>query len=102
MATIVVSIGRNEPGHGEMGWHDWCDFQNRVRSAILPIGTIVFDGTSLDELWEGEPEESCTIVAVGVGELMLERLRRDLAMYAHTWGQEAIALTVGQTELIRP
>lgn len=100
--TTTVSIGRDCAGN-ELEEPQWAAFCDAIVAALEDVGLIVvFAGTGTG-YWQpapGEPvvtEESFTAVAVGTPISLLRPLLADLA---DRFGQEAIALTTGETDLV--
>ena len=100
MTTATVSIGRNV-GDKPLSPDRWLAFKYAVRQCLGEDATVHVDGaTSLGE-WQGMSEESATWVA----DITPERasvLGRHLAKVALEYGQDAIALTLGETRLVTP
>jgi uncharacterized protein (DUF1330 family) len=99
--TLIVGIGRNVPGGGPLNWLEWGEFRTRVTAAIRESGhTPLFRGEGIGE-WEGEYEDSYTVVALPDGdEANLDALKVALEELRKTYRQEAIAVTVGSTTLV--
>lgn len=99
MATVTVSIGRNV-GSEPMPDYEWSQFVELVRLAVKRDASAVYvDAAASRGEWEGIAEDSRTWVA-DIDEWDLGALRNSLRQYAVTFGQDAIALTVGTTELV--
>jgi hypothetical protein len=99
--TVTVTIGRNV-GDVPMSEPAWLRFRDYVRlwlqSALLPDFLATYDGTGE---WQGVPEDSTTIVLSGVSTCVQRAdLQVWLAATAAIHGQDAIALTIGDTELV--
>lgn len=105
VSVVTVSIGRCV-GDVPMPDGRWSAFQDAVRFALSGCESTVFvDGASSVGRWCDEAtgsevsEDSATWVAeCGRPELLAELL----AVLAGQYGQDAIALTVGETTLCRP
>ena len=112
--TVTVSIGRGIPGGGEMTTREWRRFKAEVRAVLgwvalregssasdrgLRRGEIYVDAAKTFGEWEGQREESATWVAsIWAGEA--ETLEGSLRSICADFGQDAIALTVGDTTLV--
>lgn len=106
MAT-VISIGRNvgeEPMHAST----WDAFTSDVFDAAERFGAVVFYGQGTG-VYEGAVEDSYTIVIDDSeakhnprtgGKYSVDALRAELRDLATQYGQEAIALTRGETEFV--
>lgn len=99
--TLMVGIGRDVPGTGPMGSEDWTRFRSMVALAVTDSGhTPLFLGTGTGR-WEGQEEDSYTVVALPNGEEAdVEQLKAHLGALSREFGQDAIAVTVGQTTLV--
>lgn len=100
--TVCISIGRGaHVAQQPLSADDWRAFRNQVRTILTEVidGTVhVDDAQSVGE-WNGVSEDSATFVAE-VPQQALSVLRAGLRLVGRTWGQEAIALTIGQTEFV--
>lgn len=101
---ITVTIGRNidnEP----MPPRRWTGFQIEVADALSVATTLAIPIMSIQMFtgsgeWQGHIEESAMISVVTAKEPNLDWLRDRLAHLRATYGQDAIALAVGKSELI--
>ncbi len=105
MATVVVSIGnRTAPKFGaeEMTAQRWSTFKDRVRDSLRGAGfrTIYVDGAESFGEWDGVREVSATWVAAPEGFSDIEVLKGALSFWSDEFLQDAIAVTVGETELV--
>lgn len=102
MFTVMVSIGRNI-GNEPMSDRDWIFFQNDVADVIRREGEMpeVHSGTGM---WDGIRETSVhlTVYREFVTEGMRYAYRQGLARLASHYGQDAIALTISEPELVSP
>ena len=99
MATVTVSIGRNV-GSEPMAQGLWDNFVSVVRDSVRRDANAVYvDAAASVGEWDGIAEESRTWVA-DIDEWDLGALRNALTEWARTFRQDAIALTVGTTELV--
>lgn len=99
--TYVLSIGRNV-GNEPMSEPAWRTFKASLGDTCEAFGlSIVFKGEG-EGIYEGESEQSYTVVATGA-------IRSDgsplsfsasLKILARTFRQEAIALTQGETTFV--
>lgn len=120
MYSITATIGRNITAahpvraHQPLTLTEWEDFTNDVEDALTgpvrsarPLLLIVERHYGKGE-WNGVEEESrkVTILAefddAGSADMVeeLRTIRTGLALLANQYGQDAIALTIGQSELI--
>lgn len=103
MFTVMVSIGRNV-GANPLSDRDWTFFLNDVSSVIrkgdYEIPEIHY-GTGV---WDGISEESAhvTVYRDSVTEGMRWAFREGLSRLARHYGQDAIALTISEPDLITP
>jgi hypothetical protein len=102
--TATISIGRGaHAAQQPLDDADWASFRRQVRLLVTDTvdGVLHVNGALSTGEWDGVPEDSATFVAeipshtVGV-------LRAGLRFLAVTYGQEAIALTLGHTEFVSP
>jgi hypothetical protein len=99
MATATISIGR---GGGDRRLSDnlWSAFTDNIRDLLNECGATVFvDAAESIGEWEGVAEESRTWVA-DTGETERFWIMGWLSGTAHTFEQDAIALTIGATTLV--
>lgn len=108
MFTYSATIGRNV-GATPMSDTKWFAFQGQVIALVASFAKDWMAGTDVVEhhvgtgAWEGVTEESCKVTLlshVSLGENAIEDLKKGLAYYAEAYDQEAVALTIGQSELI--
>lgn len=106
--TVTITIGRNwgagarEDAKGTpMSDAMWGHFQTNIDRLLVRAIATVFVARAIGHGgWDGVDEESATWVA-GVDEADdVSFLSRELAQLARLYLQDAIALTVGQTELV--
>ena len=97
--TATVSIGRNV-GAAPMSGDAWTRFQADIRLALTECGAEIYvDAARSVGEWEGILEDSCTFVA-SVPLENLAHLDTDLAYLTRVYRQDAIAVTLGQTQFI--
>lgn len=103
MQQITLSIGRNT-GSGPVGDDRWARFIDDTLALERRHGfEIVVQNTGRGE-WEGVAEEN--FIAVGIRDDdvnetdSLDAIRREVRELAHVYGQEAIALGFGTSELV--
>jgi len=97
--TVTISIGRNIDGR-PMTDDRWESFRDAVSEALAwEVATTYVDGALSTGSWQGAPETSATWVA-SLSESQLPTLRIRLRILARRFHQDAIALTVGATELL--
>lgn len=97
--NIVVTIGRNIEGL-PMSFTAWENYQERLGKILRPaIKTHYFAGLG-GGTWEGQAEEAYTLIGEYDKTYPKTCLRLDLRDLARDFGQDAIALTFGDVELI--
>lgn len=102
MSTTTVSIGRNV-GAVPMTDREWEAFRAAVSACIARAGnlSILFTGTGVGTWTDADGveviEQSATWVVEDV--IDIEGLTLDLARTAKRYGQDAIAVTTGETVL---
>lgn len=98
MATVIVHIGRNVDGE-PMHIGDWLEFQSDVKSTLMRLGELQanINGTSYSYGWGKE-----AAVWFSAEVPITKGLRERLALLADRYGQEAIGLTVGNIEFVKP
>jgi len=97
--TATISIGRNV-GTAPMSGDAWQRFQADVRLALTECGaTIYVDAARSVGEWEGVLEDSCTFVA-SLPVANLAHLDDDLAYLTRVYRQDAIAVTLGETQFV--
>lgn len=109
VVTVTISIGRSAQGKDDAGdqrpldGRHWESFKAQVRTLLTGVidGTLHVDRARSIGQWNGLAEESATFVA-DIPQSSLSTVRSGLRLLANTWDQEAIALTIGQTEFITP
>lgn len=105
--AITATIGRNI-GDVPMGTSRWKTFPTDVRRILVRAATdnganIIDVATRTGEgTWGGELEESASVTVVTNGLPNMTRIRTRLAALAARYEQDAIALAVGESELITP
>jgi hypothetical protein len=105
MKTAYISIGRNVQGT-PMTAERWQEFKTALRVVGWTHGNIVTDAEGAG-VYEGKTEETY-LVAVSLrgpefgrlNTIDLTNLREDLSHLAQHYGQESIALTVGEPEFV--
>lgn len=106
MHSLTVTIGRNYTNDGEtftLSDGSWLSFQEEVRHLLGR-----YTGTLEQHLgigyWQGIPEESAKITLLVENSLNVNTgyIRVNLERLARTYDQDAIALTIGESELIEP
>lgn len=112
MRSYTVTIGRNL-GTGEpMSDELWAMFEDEVNEKLTEAAEWLisagWDNTCLEVhhgrgCWEGVEEDSAKLTLISAGEIdyvSLGELKRSLAFLAHAYGQEAIAFTEGEPQII--
>lgn len=103
--SYTVTIGRNV-GDKPMSDEMWTMFQDHAFSLLASYVTHNGDVVESHKgvgVWHGEVEESCKVTLLAIHSLadaQLADLKRGLSYYAAGYHQDAIALTIGQSELI--
>lgn len=104
MCTVTISIGRNVrmplDTVGPMDGEAWQNFGDAIDALLARCGATVYVGAAESRgEWEGIAEDSRTWIA-SVPDNTLADIRYVLRDLARDFRQDAIALTVGVTELI--
>lgn len=102
MHVITVTIGRNV-GNIPMSLTLWEQFKGDVEADMLAaVPSDIVETHFGTGVWDGVEEESAKITLLRHSEptaAMLAKLRAYLSKSARHYGQDAIALTIGQSEL---
>lgn len=111
MDVVTVTLGRNRrPGSSiapstPLGDQEWDNFRAAVRQALTD--TVVVTRSWLEQhggiaFWEGVPEESHKIAALDciADADLLAALRNRLSVLAASYDQDAIAVSVGTSDLV--
>lgn len=104
MHAVTVSFGRNV-GSAPMPATDWRRFRAMVRRALVDAcPDAVLETHHGVGVWDGVREQSCKVTALAgdLGPAALLRLSESLAGLASAFRQDAIAVTVGRSELVMP
>lgn len=100
--TLTVTFGRNI-GEIPMDLDSWAEFSWKAREIVTDFTYELWaDGVSRSQ-WLGIPEESRVLygpVKPSINDRNLRTLRARLANLATQYGQEAIGLSVGESELV--
>lgn len=97
--ALTIGIGRNVKSE-PMRTRDWEQFRAAVDASLYDRKLHpVFYGTGIGE-YMGELEDSACWVVAEYSDAQVELLRHDLARLAQYFGQDSIALTIGETEFI--
>ena len=108
MYVYTVTIGRG--GHTDVSSPlsdaQWSGFQAETYGALADVSTAqdVFEFHNGIGVWEGVSEESHKVTLLAERELPTDlkiSLRADLARIGRRFEQDAIALTIGESMLIR-
>lgn len=98
MSTITVSAGRNV-GDTPMDIVDWERFTADIVALVESTGhTVLFEGTGKG-VWDGVVEQAFTVVALVEWGAETDQLTAWLGDLAKGYGQDAIAITTGETVL---
>lgn len=100
--TVTVTIGRNV-GDEPMSGKEWHKFKTAVRTTLSSLGgTVYVNGAeAYDSVWvsgTGNVRETSATYVADVTDV--HNVRIVLAYLAGRYQQDAIALTIGETELI--
>lgn len=100
MPTVTISIGRGLPSGGSLRPSEWEAFRAHIDDTLTDCAATVYVSRaySVGE-WEGIAEESATWVASVTAE-HVPYLRDYLRVATDVYRQDAIAFTVGETELL--
>lgn len=98
MAAIVVSIGRNVDDV-PMDTDTWDAFKGETMWAAQATAETIYSRSEGVGTWEGKREDTY-VVTFEARDYNLPRLREKLGKLAARYGQDAIALTVGTTDLV--
>ena len=106
MATITATVSIGQRAHEAQEPLDigqWHEFRRLVGALLSEVvdGTVHVNGALGRGEWNGVAEVSATFVA-DVPQHRLNVVRSGLAFLAKAYGQEAIALTLGYTEFVKP
>jgi len=97
--TVTVTVGRDVK-HIPMCTKDWADFTSAVRSVLAKQGYVYFAGVG-DGTSDWGLEDAYTVVAAAEwGAGMLARTHDELAKVGRYYGQEAVAVTIGDTAFV--
>lgn len=99
MRAVSVTIGRNVDGE-PMSASDWCEFTESVQTLFSEIH---YTGESVGA-WlndSGKWERESNYLVQGVASALVD-VRERVRILADVYGQEAIALLQGESELVRP
>lgn len=102
MQIITVTIGRGAEDKALKG-SDWHAFRVSTMKALKAFDHQAVEAHKGWGVWQGETEESfkATILRdLPMSVWDLKRLKAELATLAEKFEQDAIALTVGESELI--
>ena len=112
MKTIGITIGRNI-GDIAMDENAWALFQSQVYQVLdilaekheIP-GAFIESWSSTEGSWGGVPEDSCHFQLrmdkdANSQDLLDELQTRYLPVFLDLWEQEAIAVTVGRSFLVK-
>ena len=98
MATCILTVGRNIQGV-PMSDERWAEFRSDLSGLVYESAKDIFTYEALGHgLWDGVREDSVTWVFSPYGEVR----RSDIARLAAKYEQDAIALVMGESELIAP
>lgn len=95
MPTAVIQIGNSDDKLTQIWWNA---FYEQVHEAVTGHGKLHFAGTSPAV---SRYQNACWVTEIS-NQKKLHSLRAQLANLAHEFGQDSIALTVGDTTLLSP
>jgi hypothetical protein len=102
MKTVTVTIGRNINDQ-PMSQYAWDQFNYDVLKAVQSYTSELWANAVSRSQWTGVPEDSRVFygpLRANLRPLELSRLRARLATLATQYGQEAIGMSVGESELV--
>lgn len=103
MQTVTVTIGRNV-GPDPLPADIWNEFVSRVRREVERVTSELWAVAPFRGQWEGESEDAMVfygpLKAVQAITRPLPTLRANLANLATYYRQDAIGLSVGESELV--
>jgi len=102
MKTVTVTIGRNI-GDSPMSPDTWNQFSYETLQAVETYTSALWVNAPSRSVWQGVPEDARAFYGPlrdGSGPSELRRLRARLANLATQYGQAAIGLSVGESELV--
>jgi len=97
--TVTVTIGRNI-GTSPMLPELWYEFISKVRQAFTDATSEVWTVAPYKGLWQENPEEACVFYGPVRHEEFIPALRTTLANLATYYHQDAIGMSVGESELV--
>ena len=109
--TVTVTIGRNITGtsrtfakvDGEtrsLTKHSWMMFKRSVRNIAEEYGSETFVKSSGKGIYKGVKEDNYTVV-FSIDTANISELKSCLSGFCQYFNQECIALTIGETDLIK-
>ncbi len=93
----AISIGRNI-GNAPMDDNRWKRFIYEIEGAVLLAGGKVYATATGEGEWEGVAEDNAVVTFGNVREIAA--LKGHLRFLAQDFDQDAIALVLGQSELV--
>jgi hypothetical protein len=102
MNTITVTIGRNV-GDVPLPDSEWIDFVNRTRATVAEVTDDLWVATDYTGEWNGTSEDAFVFygpLPTSADNALVDRLRVSLGSLATYYGQEAIGLSLGASELV--
>lgn len=102
MHSITITLGRNIDG-APMPSEKWTQFAEDVTADLLAaVPSDITETHYGTGVWDGIPEDSCKVTVLRHSEptaAMLDDLRRYMSENARVYDQDAIAITIGKSEL---
>lgn len=98
-AAVVVAVGR-EVQKVPVGLDRWREVRNLTRAVVRGCGEVYTEDAVGHGVWDGRSEESVT-VAGGVDASAVAAVLDGAAALAHDHKQDAVAVTVGVTALVK-
>ena len=100
MKTVTVTIGRNV-GDEPLPAAAWNDYTADTRRAVEAVTVDLWAVAPYRGSWEGQPEDAVILYGSLIDvDGVVEALRQRLATLATYYGQQAIGLSVGSSELV--
>lgn len=102
MHSITITIGRNI-GDAPMTSEKWTQFAEDVTADLLAaVPSDIVETHYGTGVCDGIPEDSCKVTVLRHSEptaAMIDDLRRYMSENARIYDQDAIAITIGRSEL---
>lgn len=100
MKSVTVTIGRNI-GSEPMTTDSWLDFVDETSFVLRGYLKEVWTEALYAGRWDA-PEDSFIVYGPIRDDVYVNELRNELSILASRFSQEAIGLSVGESELVSP